>query len=284
MMSRYGKYEYLRITVADGLATVMINRPDRDNAFDAAGHHELSTIIDDLAADDDVNAVLLGAEGAVFSAGGLPTYVKDLLSDPAVRERAYSEILHEVHAMVDFDKPVVAAINGTANGAALSLALLADVIITERQVKFRDSHVLIGLVAGDNAVLTWPASVSLIKAKRYLLTGDSLSAAEAERLGLVTEVVDQGQALARARVYAERFATGPAQAIRYTKRALNTHLREALPAFDYSLSLLMLTFTSDVPHEALRRLERGEPALFPRDTAAMKREVGQAGDRARSGP
>jgi enoyl-CoA hydratase len=269
-MSCYDKYEYLRVTVANGLATVMINRPDRDNAFDAAGHRELSMIIDDLAADDEVNAVLLAGEGSVLSAGGMPTYVKDLLNDPSERERAYGEILHEVHAMVDFDKPVVAAIQGTATGAALALALLADVIIVERQVKLRDSHVLLGLVAGDNAVLTWPASVGLLKTKRYLLTGDSLSASEAERLGLVTEVVDEGQALARARAYAERFATGPAQAIRYTKRALNTHLRAALPAFDYSLSLLMLTFTSDEPHEALRRLEQGEPALFPRDTVASR--------------
>jgi enoyl-CoA hydratase len=264
-MSRYSPYNYLDVGVADGLATVTLNRPERDNAFDEADHRELASIANDLAADDDVRAVLVIAAGKVFSAGGMPDFIERLINDQKLREDSHREIRQEIHSLVELEKPVVTAVTGPAHGAALALAMLSDIIIVERHVRFRDPHVLLGLAAGDNSVLTWPAAMGVIKAKRYLLTGDSLTADEAERLGLVTEVVDEGCGIDRARTYAERFAAGPFDAIRFTKRALNQWLRLNLPAFDESLSLEMLTLTSGLASEALRRLREGEPSLLPRD-------------------
>lgn len=261
----YGTYRYLRVEVDDGVASVTIDRPDRDNAFDAADHRELSTIVGDLALDESVRSILLTAAGPVFSAGGLPDYIRSLIDDPVERERAQDEVRREVHALVDLDKPLVVAVAGPANGAALAMAMLADVIVVERQVRFREPHVLLGLAAGDHAVLAWPASMGLVKAKRYLLTGDSLTAEEAERLGLVTEVVEEGEAAARARTYAARLAAGPAPAIRYTKRALNDRLRAHLSSFDQSLAAEFVTLTSGLPAEALRRIEAREPGLMPGD-------------------
>jgi enoyl-CoA hydratase len=265
LMNRYSKYEYLSISVVGGLASVTINRPDRDNAFDDAGHNELASIVTDLEADDEVKAVLVTAAGPVFSAGGLPEYIEGLIDDPVRRERAHAELRREMHSLVDFDKPIVTAITGPANGAALTLALLSDIVIVEKHVRFRDPHVLLGMVAGDNAVVAWTGSVGIIKAKRYLLTGDSFSAEEAERLGLITEVVDEGSGIARAKIYAERLAAGPSEAIRYTKRALNQRLRMALPAYDEGLALQMLTLMSGLPREALLRLREGGVPLMPRD-------------------
>jgi len=116
-------------------------------------------------------------------------------------------------------------------------------------------------------VLIWPLAMGLLRAKRYLLTGDALSAEEAQRLGLVSEVVDPGASFERAMVYARRFAAGPRQALRHTKRALNQWMRLGMSAFDLSWAGESLTLASPEAREAREALARGEPAL-PRDPDA----------------
>jgi enoyl-CoA hydratase len=266
--SRYAAaYSYLRVECEEGLAVVTLNRPERQNTFFEPDHGELSRIIGDLAADADVRAILVQAAGPVFSAGGAPEYIESLIDDQAKRARAHDEIRHEIHSLVSLDKPLVAAVTGSANGAALAIAMLADVVVAERHVRFREPHVLLGLAAGDHAVLAWPVAMGLVKAKRYLLTGDSLSAEEAETLGLVSEVVAEGDGIRRARVYAERFAAAPVEPVRATKRALQDVLRRRLAAFDLSLGVEILSLTSGTTREALRRLAAGEPGLMTRDGA-----------------
>jgi enoyl-CoA hydratase len=264
-MSGYAAaYAYLEVKCEAGLAVVTLNHPERHNTFFEPDHGEMSRIIGDLAADQDVRAILVQAAGPVFSAGGAPEYIRSLIDDPVKRARAHEEVRREIHSLVSLDKPLVVAVTGAANGAALAIALLADVVVAERQVRFREPHVLLGLAAGDHAVLAWPAAMGLIKAKRYLLTGDSLSADEAESLGLVTEVVAEGDGIRRARIYAERFAAAPKEAVQATKSALQVVLRRRLAAYDLSLGAEILSLTSGVTREALRRLEAGEPGLMTR--------------------
>jgi enoyl-CoA hydratase len=258
-------YSYLQVRCENGLAVVTLNRPERQNTFFEPDHTEMSRIIGDLAADDAVRAVLVKAAGPVFSAGGAPEYIELLIDNPVNRARAHEEIRHEIHSLVSLDKPLVVAVTGPANGAALAIAMLADVVIVERHVRFREPHVLLGLAAGDHAILAWPTAMGLIKAKRYLLTGDSLSADQAESLGLISEVVDEGEGIRRATVYAERFAAAPQEAVRSTKRALQDMLRRRLAAFDLSLGVEILSLTSGMTRESLRRLVAGEPGLMSRD-------------------
>lgn len=264
----YSDLGYLQVVVEEGVADVVLNRPEKRNAFTAEGHRELSEIFGRLGADDSVRSILLSGAGDTFSVG--PDWrLLSALSKPdeqALRRQIMDETITLVHAAVELDKPVVCAINGLAFGMALAVALLSDIIIIERHVSIREGHVLAGLAAGDGGALMWPLSMGLIKAKRYLLTSDVLTAEDAERLGLVTEVVDRGGSVERGREFAARFAAGPQQAIRSTKRALNQWMRSALTtSFDLSWALELLTMGTPEAAEAADSLGRGQPGPMPPD-------------------
>ena len=128
-----------------------------------------------------------------------------------------------------------------------------------------DGHIRAALSAGDGGTLIWPLTMGLTKAKKYLLTGDWIGAEEAERLGLVSEVVDAGRSLERAVDVARRFANGPQLAIRATKMALNQWLRLGqMASFDYSLALEFLSASDDDVPRALESLRaRGAGAIEP---------------------
>jgi enoyl-CoA hydratase len=124
----------------------------------------------------------------------------------------------------------------------LAAALLADVPIAGRSARILDGHTNVGVAAGDHSVVIWPLLVGMAKAKYYLLTNEPLDGAEAERIGLVARVVDDEVLLEEARSVAARLAEGPADALSWTKHALNHWLRAAYPAFDASLAYEFIGF------------------------------------------
>jgi enoyl-CoA hydratase len=260
----YEGYELLTIEVGERVGRVTFNLPERQNRYTLETHRELAHVVGDLAADPDVNAVLVTANGRAFCAGADDDVLEQVSGDGGMLRRALDEARQQVHALVEIDKPIVVALTGTAMGAGLAFALLADIVIAERHVRFTDGHVLAAMPAGDGGVLAWPASVGIMKAKRYLLTGDPITAEEAERIGLVTEVVDTGAAKARAEVYARRLADGPQRAIRFTKRALNEWLRARLDAFDLSLAYEEVALQSGDVATAVKALKESKrPAIAP---------------------
>jgi enoyl-CoA hydratase len=260
----YQGYELLNIEVTDRIARVTFDLPERQNRYTIHTHTELARIVGELALDPEVNSVLVTANGRAFCAGADDGVLEAADADPAVLRRTLDEARTQVHGLVDIDKPIVVALTGTAMGAGLALVLLADIIIAERHVRFTDGHVLAAMPAGDGGVLAWPASVGIIRAKRYLMTADPISAEEAERIGLITEVVDTGAAKARAEVYARRFADGPQRAIRFTKRSLNQWLKARLDAFDLSLAYEEATFESgDVARAVQEIAEHRRTAIAP---------------------
>jgi len=246
---RYADLEFLEVEVADRVATIRLNLPDTLNAMDDAAHKELSTILRTVASDESVNAAVVTGAGRAFSVGGDLSLVENMNRDPSSLLGVMRDARELVQAHIDFEKPIVAAINGVAMGAGLAFALLCDFIIIERGARVADGHVRAALTAGDGGALIWPLAVGLVQAKKYLMTGDWLSADEAERLGLVTEVVDSGTSVERAHAIARRLADGPQVAIRTTKMALNQWLRLGqLGSFDYSLALEMISAVhADVP-------------------------------------
>lgn len=266
MVSLYDGFDYLDVTVEDGIALVRLNRPERANAYSADDRDEMSRIIPILAGDNDVKVVVVTGTGKHFCAGAIPEVLEAFASSPEARARAQSGASGQVAALLAFEKPLVAAVNGAIGGAAMSFAFLSDILIVEEQVRFREGRVLLALAAGNIGVLTWPTSMGMMKAKRYLLTGDELSAPEAERLGLVTEVVDTGASLERAMTYARRFAAGPTNAVRYTKRALHLLYSPAAIAAELSLALEIVTGGEPEAGEAIHRAFAGEGFAFPPDT------------------
>ena len=128
--------------------------------------------------------------------------------------------------------------------------------------KFTDGHLRLGVAAGDHAVAIWPLLCGMAKAKYYLMTADFIDGAEAERIGLVSKAVDGDDVLPEALRIAQTLATGPNDAIKFTKRALNHWLRQALPAFGASLAYEMLNFLGGDAAEGLAALRNRRSPEF----------------------
>jgi len=237
-------FEDLKVTVNDGICTVLLNRPDQFNAVSFRMHRELSEVWAEIQRERDVRAVVLTGAGRGFCAGGDMDMSKAAVESEADRDRAISEARQIVKAMVEFPIPIVAAINGPAVGLGFSLALLSDVVLIDDNTFVSDPHVTVGLVAADGGVLAWPLMTSLLTAKEYLLTGDRLTATRAVELGLANHAVGTDELLPRAYEIAGRIARQPRQAVRDTKRALNIHLNKAVGAvIDFAFASESHSFT-----------------------------------------
>jgi enoyl-CoA hydratase len=203
---------------------------------------------------------LLTGRGRAFSAGG------DFAWFPTLRDtERLDHLRHDAKQLIwdllDVELPIVAALNGHAIGLGASIALLCDVIFMAETATIGDPHVRVGLVAGDGGAVIWPLALGPARAKRYLLTGDPLGAAEAERLGLVNFVAPPDALEREALAFAERLAGGAPLAVRYTKAAVNKLIKDALnAAFDFSTALELVTFKSDDHAEALAAIrEKRKP-------------------------
>ena len=242
---------------------VTIDHPSSPlNAVDDRLHHELTALFAALKREDEARAVLLTGRGRAFSAGG------DFAWFPALQEPGRLEALRRdakqlIWDLLDVEVPIVAAVNGHAMGLGASIALLCDVIFMADTATIGDPHVKVGIVAGDGGAAIWPLAVGPARAKEYLLTGDPLTAAEAERIGLVNHVVPAAELDATAMAFAARLAAGAPLAVRYTKLAVNKLVKDALNvAFDTSTALELLTFHSEDHAEALAALREKRPPVF----------------------
>jgi enoyl-CoA hydratase len=253
-MADYTGYSSIRFDrVGDVLKVTLANPRNALNAVDGEMHDELRRLFEDLKMERTARAVLLTGSGRAFSAGGDFNWMTSV--DTAGLYELRREGKQIVWNLLDVELPIVAAVNGPAIGLGATLALLCDVIYMADTATIADPHVRVGIVAGDGGAVIWPLALGPAVAKRYLLTGDSLSAAEAERLGLVNEAVTAGELEEKALAFAQRLAAGAPLAVRYTKLAVNQLVKQALSTtFDYSTALELVTFVSDDHKEALQAI------------------------------
>jgi enoyl-CoA hydratase/carnithine racemase len=244
----------LRVTIA--------NPRNQLNTVDGELHGELARLFRELRREDDARAIVLTGSGRAFSAGGDFGWFTQI-SDIAVIEEVRRDGKQIIWDLLDLELPLIAAVNGPAIGLGASLALLCDVIFMADTATIADPHVRVGIVAGDGGAAIWPLAVGPARAKQYLLTGDSVSAVEAERIGLVNKVVPADRLQEEALAFAERLAAGAPLAIRHTKIAVNKLVKDALNiAFDYSTAAEMLTMASADHKEAVAAIrEKREPVF-----------------------
>jgi enoyl-CoA hydratase len=147
-----------------------------------------------------------------------------------------------------------------------SIALLCDVIVAADTAAIADPHVRVGIVAGDGGTAIWPLLIGPARAKQYLLTGDALTAVEAERIGLVNRVVAASDLQSQALEWAQKLAALPPLAVQYTKAAVNKLVKDALNlAFDAATGYELLTLLSDDHREALAAIaEKRAPSFHGR--------------------
>ena len=268
-MTDYSKYKRFSIEKEGRLAIVRLNRPEKRNAIDHQFHMEFQTLFVDLVDDDDVFAILLTGAGDTFSVGGDVKGMKDRPAGDVAAENAVLEpggARRILYNMLDCDKPIVCAINGNAIGLGATIALLCDVTVAATTSKIADTHVKVGLVAGDGGAAIWPLLVGPSRAKEYLMRGLILTGADAERVGLVNYAVPAEEVYGKAHAIARELADGAVWAIRWTKLSVNKWLKQQINLiYDTSMALEIATFHSDDHKEAVAAfIEKRKPKFVGR--------------------
>ena len=245
----------------NGVAVATLNREDRLNAVNGDMHHELATLTRDADDDPEVKVLVITGAGRAFCAGGDFSAGADTTHKITLEEaRMIVDHLLEAHI------PIISAVNGYAMGLGATVALLCDVVVAGRAATFADTHVKLGIGAGDGGQVIWPFLMGVNRAKYYLMTGDRIPAEEAERLGLVNFVVDDDKLMDEALAIADRLAAGPGLAIGASKVPINNWLR-SVSAQILPLSLAMEGATmrsSDAAEAAKAFQEKREPKFTGR--------------------
>ncbi|MES2258371.1 MAG: enoyl-CoA hydratase-related protein [Pseudomonadota bacterium] len=258
-------YKSLLLTRDDGILTITLNRPDALNAFDEAMDHEMTRVFIDATHDPLTRAIVLTGAGRAFSAGGDIELMQQLINEPSRFTPIIPRAKQIVFSMLDCPKPIIAKINGHALGLGATLALFCDVSYAALHAKIGDPHVKVGLVAGDGGAVIWPQLIGYARAKEYLLTGEALSAADAERLGLINHAVPAEELDARVDAMARRLANGATHAIQWTKASINIGLKQlAHSIMDASIAYEALSNRGADHQEAVNAFrEKREPVFNP---------------------
>jgi 2-(1,2-epoxy-1,2-dihydrophenyl)acetyl-CoA isomerase len=226
-------YDTVNVYRAPGAVKIELNRPDRLNAWSRELSADLLKVLREVAADDEVRAVMLTGAGRAFCAGA---DLKDGLAaatGPDGRIDTESTLVTWYHPIVttirEMPKPVVTAVNGAAAGAGLSLALAGDLVVAKESAYFSLAFVNIGLVPDGGASLFVPSRIGFARAAEMALLGDRVTAAKAVDIGLINAAWPDEDFAERADDLLERLSNGPTRSYAGSKRELNHWLYARMP-------------------------------------------------------
>jgi len=224
MMLEQRNYETILIEKRpNGVARATLNRPERLNAVDGRMHYELTRLWVDANADAEVKVLVVTGSGRAFCSGG--DFGGNNKPGPGGPGATMREARQIVDNLLDCEKPVISAVRGYAMGLGATVALLCDVVVAARGAVFADTHVRMGIGAGDGGQVIWPLLIGVNRAKYFLMTGDRLKAEEAHSLGLVNFVVDEEEVVEKASEIGDRIAAGPGLAISASKVPINKYIK-----------------------------------------------------------
>ena len=258
-----------------------LNRPTAMNGLTGALLSEYLSVLEDARVDDAVRVVVTTGEGDAFSAGadvsdlsgeaaqqGLNVLLHErlgLTSTLSAADRAFDRlgIGRETLALKNYDKPLIAAVNGAAAGGGFALAMLHDIRLASERATFTSAFVRIGLVAEMGLSYTLPRAIGLEAAMDVMYTGRSVNADEARELGLVRKVVAHEHLVSEAIAYAEQIAAQPPVAVQFAKRALVRSLDSALLAqLELEWSYQVAAFDTDDAREGIAAFRERRPPRF----------------------
>lgn len=245
---------------------ITLNRPETLNALTPDQRELLIALLSDASADPAVRAVVLTGTGRGFCAGA------DLRgTGAATGERIAGDVARTLRlgaqrliaAVLDCEKPVIAAVNGTAAGLGAHLAFACDLVLAAESARFIEVFVRRGLVPDAGGAYLLPRLVGPQRAKELMFFGDALTSADAERLGLVNRVVPDGDLEKTARAWAERLAAGPTRALALTKQLVNASLdTDRATAFAAEAAAQEINMTTGDAQEGVRSfVERRSPVF-----------------------
>ena len=254
----------LEYTVADGIGTILLNRPHRKNAFTIEMIDQWARILVEARTDPDVRVIVLTGAGDAFCSGVDLSSMDGERPSPLQRKEQLTDHIHRVpYALEDLDKPVIAAINGAAVGAGMDMALMCDMRIIARSARLSEGYIRVGLVPGDGGCYYLPRLVGQAKALELLLTGDFIGADEAARIGIANHVVDDDDLIAATTRLARKLADAPPVAVRTIKRAVYQSARADLrTALDLISSHMSVVTSTQDSAEALAAFREKRPGRY----------------------
>lgn len=216
----------------ESVRVLTLNQPERLNAFTARMHAELRAALDEAGADETVKVVVLTGTGRAFSSGqdlteDLPRDAEGGIDLAPALARDYNPLILQ---LTSFPKPVIAALNGPAVGAAMNIALACDIAVAARSATLQEAFVRIGLVPDAGGTWLLPRLVGMRRALALMMSGEALNAEAAERLGLVYKVFEDASFAEDVAAFAERIAQGPGLALRLMRQAVMASTTNDLPA------------------------------------------------------
>jgi len=240
-------YETLLVEKKEGLGKITLNRPKVLNAINTKMLTELNQVLTDLDHDDEVNVIIITGTGKAFSAG---LDLKDIAN-------AFQGTEGNVYStMEQVSKPVIAAVNGYCYTGALELVLCFDLIVASEQAVFADTHARYGLLHGGGGTQRLPLAIGARKAKELMLTSEPITAAEAERIGLVNKVVPADKLAEETEALAKKIVGNSQHSVRTIKYLIDQGIKHGLAA---GLELETHEFTKYVekgtPEEVRKRIE-----------------------------
>jgi enoyl-CoA hydratase/carnithine racemase len=254
------------------VATLTLNRPDVRNAFSTV--EQIGTVVtalEEIARDPEVSVLIVTGAGSAFCSGG---DIKDMQAETGLAEGSSIDLRrryrHDVQRLTatlfELELPTIAAVNGPAIGLGCDVACCCDIRIASETARFAESFIRLGLIPGDGGAWFLQRIVGISKASELSFTGDVIDAAEAARIGLVSQVVAADALIPAANALADRIAANPPQSLRYTKRLLREAQRSSLDAlFELSAAFqAIVQRTADHREAVAAMIEKRSPTFTGR--------------------
>lgn len=253
----------IRLEIADRVATITLDRPERMNAFTWDMIDAWADALETCQRDEAVHVVIVTGAGKAFCSGGdIGEMGKRGDRTPLMRKNELAGHVHRIPLTLEaMDKPVIAAVNGAATGAGMDLALMCDLRYAAASARLGETYVRVGLVPGAGGAWFLPRRVGIAKALELFWTGELVDAAEAERLGIVNKVLPDDRLMPYVRDLAGRIARAPQLSVRLIKRAVYEGARADLrTSLDLISSHYAVVTSSDDHREAVQAyLEKRKP-------------------------
>jgi len=251
--------------VTDKVATIALNRPEKMNAFTDDMIAYCVRVLEDYRTRDDVNVIVMTGSGRAFSAGGdvgkFDTYAS--ASAAGVKARLSENIQRLALKIQEIDKPVIAAVNGTATGGGMDISLMCDLRFAARSARFAETYVRMGLIPGAGGAYYLPRLVGTARALEIFWTCDWIDAERAEQIGLVNRVFDDDRLAEETQAFARKLAASAPLSVRLLKKityqGLATDLRSAL---DHVASNMPVVRLSEDHKEAVAAFRDKRTPLF----------------------
>jgi enoyl-CoA hydratase len=252
-------YEFVRSETDGPVGIVTIDRPQVLNALNPKTIAELAQALEAFDADEAIGCMILTGSERAFAAGADITQMVDAGPVDVLRDDSFSRWAR----LRALRKPVIAAVSGYALGGGCELALMCDLIVASENAQFGQPEIKLGIIPGAGGTQRWARLAGRNRAMEIVLTGDPVSAVEAQRMGIVNRLVPVGAHLEEARRLARTIASRPPLAVRLAKEAVNQAHETSLSAgLELERKLFYLLFASEDKREGMRAFLEKRPARF----------------------